>query len=284
MKALTASARLAMNKAQQLAQQVNGYVELIDLLLGWGDLSYVDTSIGSVFSDPTIFPGRSTLSNDRRQSAQGTFRRLRSIGIDPAGLLRRALEFSADEESPVACESHLVRALAEGRETQLESLGFHVTLAIERLQSTETRGLARNANEIYEPGQQYRAISAILKLIRSAESRVTLVDNYIDARVLDLFTEKQPPIGVRILTRAMTPALARAAQAFVREFGDLAIRLTDQFHDRFLIIDDSRVYHLGASVKNMGAKTFRISEIESVEESRRIIGPVASAWDASAAS
>jgi hypothetical protein len=117
---------------------------------------------------------------------------------------------------------------------------------------------------IFVAGQQFDALRAAQKIIDTATKSIQLIDGYVDEKTLDLFAGKPPGATVEILTKtySVKPALTAAAAAFNKQYGGLAIRTSGVFHDRFLIIDGTDVYHFGASIKGAGAKAFMFSRIE----------------------
>jgi hypothetical protein len=99
------------------------------------------------------------------------------------------------------------------------------------------------------------------KIIRSAQKSIIIIDNYIDDTVLTLLTDKKAGIPVRILTKSLSEKLKLAAAKFNKQYGNLTIEIFDKAHDRFVIIDDKDIYHLGASLKDLGKRWFAFSKL-----------------------
>lgn len=92
-----------------------------------------------------------------------------------------------------------------------------------------------------------------------------MIDGYISERTLDLLTVKDNAVSAQIMTKApsSTPALRQHATAFGSQYGNLAIKTSPKFHDRFLIVDDADCYHFGTSIKDAAIRnTFMFSRIE----------------------
>ncbi|UCB57275.1 MAG: hypothetical protein JSV30_01445 [Candidatus Omnitrophota bacterium] len=124
-------------------------------------------------------------------------------------------------------------------------------------------------------GQYYEAQKIIRKMVLSAKKSIYLIDNYIDENVLDLLTDKESSVIVNILTRSIKPSLKAAAQAFNKQYGGMQVRTSNNFHDRFIIIDDLTLYHLGASIKDLGNLSFMFSLIEE----KAIINMLTKKWN-----
>ena len=113
-------------------------------------------------------------------------------------------------------------------------------------------------------GQTYDALRAVQEIVAQAKTDIFLIDGYIGQHTLDIMTVKPSGATVRLmtLTGSGTPNLKTAAAAFNAQYGGLAIRSSNAFHDRFLIIDDADFYHFGASIKDLGKRGFMFSKIE----------------------
>jgi hypothetical protein len=131
---------------------------------------------------------------------------------------------------------------------------------------------------IFMKGQPYDALRAVTAPFRDATTSITLIDGYIDATVLDLLTEKRAGVAVRILTKPPKPAVEALALTFSRQYGPLAIRTSETFHDRFLVVDDVVYMHLGASLKDVGKKTFMLSIIDAPSEVEKLRSHIEEEW------
>ena len=88
-----------------------------------------------------------------------------------------------------------------------------------------------------------------------------MTDNYIDDSVLLMLSKRSEGVTVEIVTRRVSETLALDIERHNRQYPPISVRESDRFHDRFLIIDDT-VYHLGASLKDLGKKLFAFSRME----------------------
>ena len=116
---------------------------------------------------------------------------------------------------------------------------------------------------LFFKGQMWDATSCLEDIIQKAESSIVLIDNYVDKGTLDLLSKKGKHIPVCILTSEKGSSLSeREITAFRSQYGSLIIKHTGDFHDRFLILDKSKLYYIGASIKDAGKKTFAVCQNE----------------------
>lgn len=115
---------------------------------------------------------------------------------------------------------------------------------------------------IFFNGQVFDAWAFISDLIKSVRHSLILIDNYVDDTVLTLFSKKQPEVTVAVYSKNISKALQEDAKKFNAQYGGLSLHKFTQAHDRFLIIDHSDVYHIGASLKDLGKKWFAFSKME----------------------
>ena len=114
---------------------------------------------------------------------------------------------------------------------------------------------------IFYDGQIFDAYKFVCDLIRSAKQRIILIDNYVDDSVLQMLDKRQSNVSATIYTKNYTPQLQLDLQRHNAQYAPIAIQSFTQSHDRFLIIDDT-VYHIGASLKDLGKKWFAFSKME----------------------
>jgi hypothetical protein len=115
---------------------------------------------------------------------------------------------------------------------------------------------------IFFDGQIFDAWRFASDLVRSATSSIVLIDNYIDDSVLQLFAKRKKGIEVKLLTRSVSSQLKTDIEKFNSQYEPIQIQEFADSHDRFLIIDDKDIYHIGASLKDIGKKWFAFSKIE----------------------
>ncbi len=113
---------------------------------------------------------------------------------------------------------------------------------------------------IFFRGQMWDATSCIEEIIGKAEKSIILIDSYVDKGTLDMLSRKKTGATISIYTNQKSCKLTgKEISAFRSQYGELEIIYTDDFHDRFLILDKKELYHIGASIKDAGKKTFEIS-------------------------
>ena len=118
---------------------------------------------------------------------------------------------------------------------------------------------------IFYDGQIFDAYAFASDLIRSAQRCIVLIDNYIDDSVLLMLSKRSEGVTAEIVTRRISETLTLDIERHNRQYPPISVRECDRFHDRFLIIDDT-VYHLGASLKDLGKKLFAFSRMEIVAD------------------
>ena len=114
---------------------------------------------------------------------------------------------------------------------------------------------------IFYDGQVFDAYVFISDLVKSANKSILLIDNYIDESVLQLFTKRKENVMVSIYTKNYSKILKQDLEKHNVQYPKISIEKFTQAHDRFLIIDKTTVYHIGASLKDLGKKWFAFSKI-----------------------
>ncbi|MBS1782391.1 MAG: virulence RhuM family protein [Bacteroidetes bacterium] len=114
---------------------------------------------------------------------------------------------------------------------------------------------------IFFDGQIFDAYTFVAKLIKSSTKELILIDNYIDETTLSLLAKKEKTVKVTVYTQKISERLQVDVQKFKEQYGDLELRVFKKAHDRFLIIDAKEVYHIGASIKDVGKKWFAFSKM-----------------------
>ena len=114
---------------------------------------------------------------------------------------------------------------------------------------------------IFFDGQIFDAYAFASDLIREAKKRIILIDNYVDDSVLTLLDKREKGVTATIYTQAITPQLKLDLKKHNAQYAPIDVQQFTRSHDRFLCIDDT-VYHLGASLKDLGKKWFAFSKME----------------------
>ena len=125
--------------------------------------------------------------------------------------------------------------------------------------------------KIFFVGQIYDAYSLIIDIFKKANKKILIIDNYIDDSVLKMLTKKNKNIEVVILTSDKSNIQKIDIQKFNKEYPILKVAKTNKFHDRFIVIDNKEMYHLGASIKDLGKKCFGINRIEDIAIIKKVI-------------
>ena len=125
--------------------------------------------------------------------------------------------------------------------------------------------------KIFFEGQIYDAYSLIIDIFKKANKKILIIDNYIDDSVLKMLTKKNKNIEVVILTSDKSKIQKIDIQKFNKEYPILKVAKTNKFHDRFIVIDNKEMYHLGASIKDLGKKCFGINRIEDIAIIKKVI-------------
>jgi hypothetical protein len=114
---------------------------------------------------------------------------------------------------------------------------------------------------IFYDGQIFDAWEFVSKLIREAKKSIILIDNYVDESVLALLAKRQPKVEATIYTARIDQGLRNDLKRHNAQYPAIKLKSFDKAHDRFLIIDQKAIYHIGASLKDLGKRWFAFSRI-----------------------
>ena len=157
------------------------------------------------------------------------------------------------------------------------------TLEIKQLKTDKKIDYVLNAIEskeiqlkqgIFFDGQIFDAYKFVADLIRTAQKSIILIDNYIDDSVLTILTKRRGNVRVIIFTKSISKQLALDVKKYNEQYPPIEIREFKNSHDRFIIIDNTTIYHFGASLKDLGKKWFAFSKMDigAVEMLTRLEG------------
>ncbi|MBP5612713.1 MAG: virulence RhuM family protein [Bacteroidales bacterium] len=152
-----------------------------------------------------------------------------------------------------AIDAHL-----RNHDLQLENLTERVNIAIQNNSLPPVEG-------IFYDGQIFDAYTFVSDLVRSAKERIVLFDNYLDDTVLTMLDKRGENVSAIIITKAVSSKLELDLAKHNAQYRPIEIKKFDKVHDRFLCID-STVYHIGASLKDLGKKWFAFSKMEMEAE------------------
>jgi len=113
---------------------------------------------------------------------------------------------------------------------------------------------------IFYNGEIFDAYLFVTSLIKEAKKSIILVDNYIDETTLMLFSNNKN-IKVEIYTQNISKQLLLAVEKYNKQYSTIELKTLTKFHDRFLLIDNNELYHIGASLKDLDSKTFAFSKL-----------------------
>ena len=116
---------------------------------------------------------------------------------------------------------------------------------------------------VFFQGQIFDAYVKFESFIQSAEKEIILIDNYVDLSVLERLTKKQKDVKVMIYTDPKTKLNEQDIRKFNEQYPQLTLKHSTKVHDRFLIIDNKILYHIGASLKDLGKKCFAFEVLDS---------------------
>ena len=142
---------------------------------------------------------------------------------------------------------------------RLDSLEIHRIESDKRIDELFTRMDRYKIDDtqgIFFQGQIFDAYAKFQSFIAQAQKEIVLIDNYVDITVLERLATKNSGVDVTIYTLPNTRLTAQDVRSFNAQYPTLTVRHTTSMHDRFLIIDSSILYHLGASIKDLGKKCF----------------------------
>lgn len=174
----------------------------------------------------------------------------------------------------VAISLKIIRAFVEMRKLLLGNAGLFQRLdkvelkQIEADQKFERIFKALESKDLPEKGiffdgQVYDAYTFMAGLIRKAEKSIVLIDNYIDDTVFTLFAKREKGVALTCYTKNIGKQLKLDAEKHNSQYPTLILKELTTAHDRFLVIDDRELYHIGASLKDLGKKWFAFSKMDT---------------------
>lgn len=118
-------------------------------------------------------------------------------------------------------------------------------------------------HQIFFKGTHFDALIAFLDIVKQAQNNIILIDNFIDQNTIKIFSDIPKEIVVLLITqpKSITPSFDIILESFKKQYRDINIKQTSEFHDRFLIIDNKDFYSIGASIKDAGKKVFMYTKI-----------------------
>ena len=115
---------------------------------------------------------------------------------------------------------------------------------------------------VFYNGQVFDAYTFVADIVRSAKSSIILLDNYVDDTVLTLLGKRNTNVTATIYTKTISSQLRLDVQRYNSQYPPIDVKIFSDAHDRFLIIDQTELYHIGASLKDLGKKWFAFSRMD----------------------
>ena len=115
---------------------------------------------------------------------------------------------------------------------------------------------------IFFDGQIFDAYVFVNDLIKSAKKSIVLIDNYVDESVLMMLAKRKKDVSCKVFTQNITAQLKLDLQKHNSQYAPIEVAQFKRSHDRFIIIDNEKVYHIGTSLKYLGKKWFAFSKME----------------------
>ncbi|MDD5929417.1 MAG: ORF6N domain-containing protein [Spirochaetales bacterium] len=165
----------------------------------------------------------------------------------------------------VQSNSQIFAELKSIREHQLDT-DIHLKESDKRIDQLFTLMDKYNINDtqgIFFQGQIFDAYAKFESFIQSAQKEIILIDNYVDLSVLQRFAKKKKGVNIIIYTDPKTKLTAQDIQTFNAQYPTITLNHTTKMHDRFMIIDNKVLYHIGASLKDLGKKCFAFEILDS---------------------
>jgi hypothetical protein len=119
-----------------------------------------------------------------------------------------------------------------------------------------------NDKGIFYNGQIFDAYTFVSDIIRNAKSSIILLDNYVDDTVLTILGKRNSSVTATIYTKSISSQLRLDLQRYNSQYPPVDIELFSDAHDRFMIVDNTELYHIGASLKDLGKKWFAFSRMD----------------------
>jgi hypothetical protein len=143
---------------------------------------------------------------------------------------------------------------------RVENEVFHIKEKVKSIEFQINTNLPPNEG-IFFDGQIFDAWHFVSGLIKEAKQSIVLIDNYVDESVLLLMAKRKAGVSASIFTGTITKQLEADIQKHNAQYPPIQVKSFTRSHDRFLIIDEETVYHIGASLKDLGKKWFAFSRI-----------------------
>lgn len=147
---------------------------------------------------------------------------------------------------------------------QVELKQLKTDVKLEQIFKALEAGKPEPQHGIFFEGQIFDAYVFVADIIKKAKNDVILMDNYVDESVLNLLSKRPKNVTATIYTKHIGKQFLQDVQKYNSQYPEINIQAFAEAHDRFLIIDQSELYHIGASLKDLGKKWFAFSKMDSL--------------------
>ena len=212
-----------------------------------------------------------TLNDEENNTSRGKNRKYLPYAFTEQGIAMLSTVLRSEVAIQVSIK--IMQAFVQMRHTLLNNASV-----IQRLENVERKQiemsgqleqvfLALEGNKprtqgIFFDGETFDAYAFVADLVRKAESSIILIDNYLDDSVLTLFSKRKSGVDVTLYTKTISRQLALDLERYNSQYEPITIKPFSQSHDRFLILDRTELYHIGASLKDLGKKWFAFSKMD----------------------
>lgn len=203
------------------------------------------------FPDDYLF----SLSNDELENLRTKFSttNLAKTRVTPKAFTEKGLYMIATilkSRQAISATFAIIETFAKMRE---------LTQTMQKLsqqpEADEQKALMHKSRQIFDAWQFASG------LIKNANKSIILIDNYIDESVLHLLSKRKPGVSATIYTASVSAKLKTDLHKYNQQYDAIEVKIFNKSHDRFLIIDNDEIYHIGASLKDLGKKWFAFSKI-----------------------
>lgn len=144
----------------------------------------------------------------------------------------------------------------EQKQIETDSKLEQIFSAIENKQIKPRQG-------IFFDGQIFDAYKLLISIVKDADKSIFIIDNYIDESILTLLTKRKPKVDVKIFTKNITKQIKLDIKKYNKQYAKVELIKLNKAHDRFIVIDNKEVYHIGASLKDLGKKWFAFTKMDN---------------------
>ena len=145
---------------------------------------------------------------------------------------------------------------------KVETKQLETDKRIDQILDALESGDAKPKQGIFYDGQIFDAYVFVCDLIKGARHSLILIDNYVDESVLTLLCKRNPSVKATVYTKKLSKQLQLDIEKHNAQYPPIQVLEFNQSHDRFLLVDDTEIYHFGASLKDIGKKWFAFSRFE----------------------